>query len=231
MAYDIYNTDILHGENESSDNSKKSPKKSPKTPFDLSNGLIVNIALILLLILIIGIFYFGDFSLSDEKTSKEIIINGDLSSFNKNLSGNISIQTGDYELLLSTGTFSGNNEVFVLTDFNGTIDYINKTFFLVGIVNEVEFGRNNLNVENMPIELRIKNKAVLQTTFDELELEFESGKFRVAEDLSYSMKDSIVNFKDINLNLNYDGKFSILATSKSFILENTDPKITIYYEE
>ena len=228
MAYDIYNKDVLHDSHyEDSDSSKKSPKKSP---FNIPNGLIINVALIFLLLIIIGVFYFGDFSLKEEVNVDEIILTGDLISFNKNISGEINLDAGEYELILSTGTFSGNNENFNLQDFNGTIRYINKTFFLVGTVDLIEFGRNKLNVKHLPVELRIKNKAKLDSYFDKLELDFKNGRILVNDDLNLKLNDANIIFYDVKFNLNYDGKFTITSNTKSFVLENHQPKITILYE-
>lgn len=232
MAYDIYSKDVLHDSDDSSSSQKKSSSGSPsKVPFDISNGLIVNIALILLLLIIIGVFYFGDFSLKDEVEVDEIILTGDLVSFNKNITGEINIYAGEYELILNTGTFSGNNENFKLEDFNGTIKYVNKSFILLGTVDLVEFGRNKLNVKHLPIELRIKNKLKFDSFFDKLELDFNEGRIKVNEDLNLKLTDSNIIFYDVNLNLNYDGKFSINSNAKSFVLENKAPNFTIIYEE
>lgn len=224
MAYEIYSNDVFE---ESSQTSKKPPKKPG---FKLESGLLINIFLILLLIIIVLIFYFGDFSFNSSQNEDSISIVGDLVSFDKVFQGDVNIFAGEYDLEISSGIFSGTSENFFINDFNGTILFENRSFHLLGSADYVEFGKNKLSLNNQEIILKIRKKANFNLFFKNIELEFLDGRFKVNDDLSLVLNNALILFEDVNLSLNYDGKFSLNNNAKKVTLFNTQPNINIIYE-
>lgn len=190
--------------------------------------LVIHISILLLLILIIYFFFISDFS-SDEEENNSLVLIGDVVNFSKEYSGDVEIYTAYYSLKTRNGEFDGENSDFTLNNFSGVIYVYNESIVFDGTSPQVSFGKNKLNLKDEGFVLMSSGKTTFDVTLPFLNIEFNDGRIKFAEELNNDFKNSSISIVKYNASITYDGTFSFNGKAKSFDLINPNRDLRIQY--
>jgi hypothetical protein len=191
--------------------------------------LVIHISILLLLVLIIYFFFISDFSIAEDEEISSLVLIGDVVNFSKDYSGNMEIYSAYYSLKTRNGEFDGENIDMSISNFSGIIYVVNESLVFEGTSPEVRFGKNKLNLRNEQFSLKSTGKTTFDVDLEYLNLKFNEGRIKFAEELNNDFKNSSISIKKYNTTITYDGTFSFNGGAESFDLTNPDRNLRILY--
>lgn len=228
MPYDILSDDVV-------DKDDNQPRRGGGKDHKIItiSPLMVHILLIILLGIIVLVLYFVLFSgpgNSDIETEEQITLIGDLSSFNKTYSGDLSFSSGSFTLETDNSILQESSQNVKVENFNGSIYLFNKSIYFVGSANQISFNKNTINLEGDPFQIISPRRTNIDVFLDEAHFEFEEGRVKVDNGLNLEFKEGYVGLDDYNVSIAYDGVFSMSGTANTFNLSAPNQKLEITYD-
>ena len=226
MGYDVLSSDLF-------DDSKKKPSKKKKESAGFAiKPIYIHIGLIIIIILGLLYFFIGDIDFGgDSKKVGELKIVGDIKSFNETYLGDLNLYSASFILETGSGIFEESSKDVLIENFNGRILYDNNSIVLSGNCDSIEYGKNKLTIKSGNFTLTSKKKTRINIFMDNLTLDFIEGNLKLDDMLSHDFEDSIVDFKNFNLTMTYDGTFTFLGYTDSFVVISPDNGLKISYEK
>jgi len=221
MSYEIL-TDELYEDSKKDKKIKKKDKKININPIFIHIGLI----------LIVGFFLFYYFLPFDSKIENKlgnIVLVGNLESFNKTYNGNLEFYSKEFTLE-TKDILKGNSKDFIIENFSGNIYLENKSIVFDGTANKIKYDNNNINLNSNNFKLTSNKKTNFKLILNQLNLKIIDGKLKVDSSLNYNFKNSTMEINNINASINYDGVFSISGNTKKFNLKSEEDKLNIIFE-
>ncbi len=191
--------------------------------------LFLHIAILLLLILIIYFFFISDFSGEDQEEISTLVLIGDVTNFSKEHNGDLEVYSAYYNLKTQNGIFDGENRDFLIENFSGIVYVENESMYFRGTSPKVTFGKNELNLKNDEFTLKSTTKTTFSFFVESLNLHFNEGRIKFAEELNNDFTNSTIEITNYNTSVTYDGTFSFKGVSESFDLKNPTRKLNIQY--
>lgn len=222
MPYDILSDDLI-------DNPRNDQGRRITIP-----PFVLHLAIILLLVVIIFIFFMADFSFINKEAGlvkKELSFVGELENFSVDYFGNLTIDTKGYTLTTQNGKFDGNNQEFHLEGFLGRIEMTNRSIEVVGVAQKIKFAKNELNLDGTEFTLISKKRSALDMVFDEIDLNFIEGRFKLESDLNYEFNNVTITVKGFNTSVVYDGTYSFRGTVENMELKGGNDNLFISYSD
>jgi len=229
MGYEILKDDL--GELKSSKKSKTNKVAKLKGIFNV-NPMYIHIALILIIICLLFLYFVKDLQIGvdDIKKQEMITLIGDLEEFNQNYSGNLKIETNNFKLETPSGEFDGLEVVMNIENFSGLL-YLdsNNTIRLDGIAKRIQYGKNKINLDGSNFKFSSNKKITMDLYFNNISLDFNTGKVKVGEGFNYDFEKSNIKLSDFNNTFSYDGTFLFTGYANKLVLESQNPKFIINY--
>lgn len=226
MSYEILSDELY----ESSEDKKKPKKKTLFSSIKI-NPLYIHTAIIFIIILGILLYIGMNLTTPSKENQNSITLIGDLSSFEKEFIGNLSLEAQEFSIEGPNLKLEGTSKEIEIKNFNGSFYLENETFFIQGKAQYLSYGNNQLNLNNQNFSLSSFKTTQLSVFFTDLSLDFKEARIMLDEVLNYEFKEGIITLEEFNTTFTYDGTFSFYGIPATFNLNAPQDKLAISYNK
>lgn len=213
-------SDIIDDFDPKTGNSKSKRKLNP---------ILIHIGFLLLLLVIIGIVFFADFSFfDDEPQQPKLTLVGNQENFSIPYSGDVVVETSEFSLKTNSGKFDGNSQEFRIANYSGDISLVGTSIIFSGDADNISFGKNEISLSGSSFSLNSSKRTKVSFYLDELDMNFNDGVVKFADRLTYDFENASVLLNGANTTMTYDGVFSFKGYVESFSV-NTTNNVKISY--
>jgi hypothetical protein len=220
MPYDVLRDD-LYDQNSRNQNNSGS-----------SGSFLIHLLLIILILFVIGsiVYFFWPEDLFGTNSEEEsVTFLGQLKEFNESYEGDLNVTSSQFTLLIPSGRFDDSSKTLSIENFSGRIYLFNNSVHYDGVAKRIKYAGNTINLEGDSFTLDSRRKTKTQLFYEDLELNFESGRLKLNNELNFEFTDTKVELKNYNVSLSYDGSFSFSGIAEHFTLDAPNEFLSLSY--
>lgn len=231
MGYEILSNDLFD-DGDNNKNTKRVRKGQPQRKRRGISPLVIHFLLILIVVsMLFGLYQwiFGDKDTVEEVNIVTFV--GELEDFNESYSGDLEILTANFLLKTDNGNFAELSKTILIENFEGSIYSFNESILFVGTADSLEYGKNKINIASSNFELTSSRKTQVDLYFENISFDFTEGRIKFDDILNFEFEDTLVNTKNFNFTLTYDGKFSFRGVLDEYSLYDETRNLEITYKD